>query len=125
MKTREQTKRLQARRKRKRLHVRRRLRDHAALPRLTVFRSSKNIYGQIIDDIGGVTVVSASTRDASLRGDVAGKKKTEAATEVGKALAARAKEKGIERVRFDRGSYKFHGRVKALAEAAREGGLRF
>lgn len=125
MKTREQTKRLQARRKRKMLHVRRRLRDHKALPRLTVFRSSKNIYGQIIDDIGGVTVASASSRDKSLKGEIAGKKKTDVATEVGKVLAARAKEKGIERVRFDRGCYKFHGRVKALAEAAREGGLKF
>ena len=125
MKTREQLKRLQARRKRKRLHVRRRLRDHVALPRLTVFRSAKNIYGQIIDDIGGVTVVSASSRDKSLRDGFGDKKKTDVATEVGKALAERAKEKGIERVRFDRGCYKFHGRVKALAEAAREGGLKF
>ena len=125
MKTREQTKRLQSRRERKRLHVRRRLRDHAELPRLTVFRSSKNIYGQIIDDIGGVTMVAASSRDKGLRDELGGKKKTDVAVEVGKALAARAKEKGIEHVRFDRGCYKFHGRVKALAEAAREGGLKF
>ncbi|HMQ22660.1 MAG TPA: 50S ribosomal protein L18 [Planctomycetota bacterium] len=125
MKTREQLKRLSTRRHRKRLHVRRRLRDNIDLPRLTVFRSAKNIYGQIIDDQGGITIVAASSRDKSLRDGLGGKKKTDVATEVGKVLAARAKEKGIERVRFDRGFYKFHGRVKALAEAAREGGLKF
>ncbi|MCA8972889.1 MAG: 50S ribosomal protein L18 [Planctomycetes bacterium] len=125
MKTREQTKRLEDRRKRKRLHVRRRLRDNVALPRLSVFRSSKNIYGQIINDVDGVTIVAASSRDKALRDALGGKKKTDVAVEVGKALAARAKEKGIGKVRFDRGSYKFHGRVKALAEAAREGGLEF
>lgn len=125
MKTREQLKRLQSRRERKRLHVRRRLRDNESLPRLTVFRSSKNIYCQVIDDVDGKTIASASSRDKSLRDGFDGKKKAEIATEVGKALAERAKEKGVEQVRFDRGNYKFHGRVKALAEAAREGGLKF
>ena len=125
MKTKEQTKKLQARRKRKGLHVSRKIRTHGSTPRLTVFRSCKNIYGQIIDDEGGRTLVAVSSRDQTIRSMLSGKKKADAATEVGKVLAERAKEAGIERVRFDRGWYKFHGRIKALAEAAREGGLRF
>ena len=125
MKTKEEAKSLQARRTRKRLHVRRALRTNKATPRLTVFRSGKNIYSQIIDDTAGRTIASASSLDGSIRGSVAGKKKTEVAAEVGKMLAERAKEAGVTTVRFDRGCYRFHGRVKALADAAREGGLEF
>ena len=94
-------------------------------PRLSVHRSAKNIYAQIIDDQAGHTVASASTLDKDLReklktgGDIA------AASEVGKLVAERAKKAGIEKVVFDRGSYLFHGRIKALADAAREGGLDF
>ena len=125
MKTRQQTKRLRRRRLRKRLHVRRVLRRHLEQPRLTVFRSCKNIYCQIVDDLAGVTLVSASSRDRGLRDGLGGKKKSDVATEVGKAIAAKAKEKGIAAVRFDRGCYKYHGRVKALADAVREGGVQF
>ena len=91
-------------------------------PRLNVFRSNANIYAQIIDDVAGVTLVSASTLDKGLEG-AAGNK--EAARKVGKILAERAKDKGIETVVFDRGGYVYHGRVQELAEGAREGGLKF
>jgi len=91
-------------------------------PRLSVFRSSKNIYAQIIDDSNGVTLVSASTME---KDNKIAKSGVEAAAEVGKLVAERAKEKGLTEVVFDRGGYIFHGRVKALADAAREGGLNF
>lgn len=91
-------------------------------PRLNVFRSNANIYAQIIDDVNGVTLVSASTLDKEFEG-AAGN--AEAAKKVGLALADRAKAKGISSVVFDRGGYVFHGRVAALAEGAREGGLEF
>jgi len=93
--------------------------------RLSVFRSSKHIYAQIIDDLKGETLAAASTMEKTMRGD--GKKGTnvEAAKAVGKLIAERAKEKGINDVVFDRGGYLFHGRIKALADAAREGGLNF
>lgn len=91
-------------------------------PRLNVFRSNANIYAQVIDDVNGVTLVSASTLDKTIEG--AGGNKT-AAREVGKLLAERAKAKGIENVVFDRGGYIYHGRVQELAEGAREGGLEF
>jgi large subunit ribosomal protein L18 len=93
--------------------------------RLSVFRSSKHIYAQIIDDMKGVTLAAASTLEKSMRGE--GKKGTnvEAAKAVGRLIAERAKEKGIKDVVFDRGGYLYHGRVKALADAAREGGLNF
>ena len=91
-------------------------------PRLSVFRSSKNIYAQIIDDANGVTLVSASTMEKDNKITKSG---VEAAAEVGKLVAERAKEKGLTEVVFDRGGYIFHGRVKALADAAREGGLNF
>ena len=93
--------------------------------RLTVFRSSKHIYAQLIDDDKGETLATASTMEKPMRGD--GKKGTNvaAAKEVGKLLAERAKEKGIKDVVFDRGGYLYHGRIKALADAAREGGLNF
>ncbi len=91
-------------------------------PRLNVFRSTNNIYAQIIDDINGKTLVSASTLDKEFEGKGGNK---EAAREVGKLIAKRAVEKNIEEVVFDRGGYIFHGRVKELAEGAREGGLKF
>lgn len=91
-------------------------------PRLSVFRSSKNIYAQIIDDANGVTLVSASTLEKDAKISSNG---VEAVAEVGKRVAERAKEKGLIDVVFDRGGYIFHGRVKALADAAREGGLNF
>ena len=95
-------------------------------PRLSVFRSGKQIYAQIIDDINGVTVAAASTLEGDLKEKLKkGGANVEAATEVGKLVAARAKKAGVEKVVFDRGRYIYHGRVKALAEGAREGGLQF
>jgi large subunit ribosomal protein L18 len=107
--------------KRRAQRVRTRLKSLAnGRPRLSVFRSSKNIYAQIIDDLNGVTLAAAS----SLEGGSKGSDK-EAATRVGKLLAERAIEKGVKDVVFDRGGYIYHGRVKALADAAREAGLNF
>ena len=94
-------------------------------PRLSVFRSSKNIYAQIIDDVAGATLASASTLEKDLKGSLKTGADVEAAKVVGKLLAERAKSAGVEQVVFDRGGYIYHGRVKALAEAAREGGLDF
>ena len=94
-------------------------------PRLSVFRSSKNISAQIIDDAAGKTLASASSLDETLRGDLKKGSDSAAATSVGKALAERAKKAGVSDVVFDRGSYRFHGRIKALADAAREAGLNF
>ena len=94
-------------------------------PRLCVFRSLSNIYAQVIDDSKGHTLVSASTLDPEISSDGAGKSKADKAQLVGLMLAKRALSKGIEQVVFDRGGYKYHGRVKALAEAARQGGLKF
>jgi large subunit ribosomal protein L18 len=94
-------------------------------PRLNVFRSLSEIYAQVIDDEAGRTLVSASSIDHVLRPNMKGLKKTEQARLVGLALAERAKEKGIQKVVFDRGGYRYIGRVKALADAAREGGLEF
>ena len=91
-------------------------------PRLNVFRSEKNIYAQIIDDVKGVTLVAASSLDKEFNGNGGNK---EAARKVGEMIAKRAAEKGISQVVFDRGGYIFHGRVKELAEGAREGGLKF
>ncbi|HTX90570.1 MAG TPA: 50S ribosomal protein L18 [Anaerolineales bacterium] len=94
-------------------------------PRLSVFRSLSEIYAQVIDDQAGQTIVSASTIDQELRGKMKGLKKAEQAKLVGKALAERAKKKGVQAVVFDRGGFKYSGRVKALADGAREGGLEF
>ena len=94
----------------------------AERPRLNVFRSAKNIYAQIIDDVAGVTLAAASTLDKEITGNGGNK---EAAKQVGELIAKRAAEKGITEVVFDRGGYIFHGRVKELAEGAREGGLKF
>ena len=92
---------------------------------MVVFRSNKQIYVQVVDDTKGVTLVSASSNDKALVESCKGKNGTEAAAIVGKAIAERALEKGISTVAFDRGGYLYHGRVKSLAEAAREGGLKF
>lgn len=94
-------------------------------PRLSVFRSSKQIYAQIIDDAAGRTLAAASSVDKDLKGKLSSGADVEAAAEVGKLIAARAKEAGVEEVVFDRGAYQYHGRVKALADAARESGLTF
>ena len=110
---------------RRRRHVRRRVRGDAQRPRLSVFRSSKHIYAQIINDENGQTIASASSQAKSLRSSLAYGGNVKAATEVGKAIAEAAKAQGIDKVKFDRGHYKYHGRIKALADAAREGGLQF
>ena len=94
-------------------------------PRLNVYRSLEHIYAQVIDDVAGKTLVSASTLDAEVKKSADGKRKTDAAKIVGQVVAARAKNAGITRVVFDRGGNKYHGRVKALADGAREGGLEF
>ena len=94
-------------------------------PRLSVFRSGRHLYGQVIDDAAGRTLAAASTLDKTLRGELKTGADKEAAHRVGLLLAERAKAAGIETVKFDRGGYKYHGRVKALADGAREGGLQF
>jgi large subunit ribosomal protein L18 len=111
---------LEARRRRHR-RVRGRVTGSAERPRLSVARSNKRIYAQLIDDERGHTMAAAGSHEAALRG----LSKGEAAGEVGKLLAERAKGAGVGRVVFDRGGYKYHGRVRALAEGAREGGLEF
>jgi large subunit ribosomal protein L18 len=105
--------------------IRRRMYGRAELPRLSVFRSINHIYVQIIDDTRGQTLVSASTRDKEVRTTLKTGGNIAAAKVVGMAVAKRASAAGISRVVFDRGGYAYHGRVKALAEAAREAGLRF
>lgn len=107
------------------LRVRKKIQGSSERPRLNVFRSSKHIYAQIIDDNQGTTLVSASTLDNGVKDSIENGGNVEAARKVGQLIAERAKEKGIERVVFDRGGYLFHGRVQALAEAARESGLEF
>jgi len=97
----------------------------AERPRLSVFRSTEQIYAQLIDDVSGLTLVSASSIDKNLKAEMDGKTKTEQATLVGKAVAERAQAAGIEQVVFDRGGFLYHGRIKALADGAREGGLKF
>jgi large subunit ribosomal protein L18 len=106
------------------LRVRKKISGTTARPRLNIFRSSKHMYAQIIDDIQGVTIASASTVDKELK-DIANGGSVEAAAKVGALIAARAKEKGITEVVFDRGGYLYHGRVQSLADAAREAGLEF
>ncbi len=112
---------------RKRIHarIRKKIRGTAERPRLNIFRSLNQIYAQIIDDVNGVTLVSASSLDKEIRaiskagGNLAGAKT------VGSELAKRAREKGVENVVYDRGGYRYHGRIRVLAEAARESGLKF
>lgn len=112
-------------RQRKHERVRKRISGTPERPRLNVFRSLKHIYAQIIDDTTGSTLVSASTVDEALKGKLNSGGNKEAAREVGKLLARKALEKGITKVVFDRGGYLYHGRVRELAEGAREGGLEF
>lgn len=111
-----------ARRTRRKRGIRKNVLGVPSRPRLTVFRSLKHIYGQVIDDLTGMTLVSASSREKgfdAVGGNYSGAKK------VGETLAKRAKDAGVDAVVFDRNGFKFHGRVKALADAAREGGLKF
>ncbi|ATO49582.1 MULTISPECIES: 50S ribosomal protein L18 [Brevibacillus] len=110
-------------RKKRQLRIRKRVMGSAARPRLNVFRSSKHIYAQLIDDVAGTTLASASSLDKEL--NLNNGSNTEAATAVGNLIAARAQEKGLTEIVFDRGGYLYHGRVKALADAAREAGLQF
>ncbi|MGA2285706.1 MAG: 50S ribosomal protein L18 [Dehalococcoidia bacterium] len=105
--------------------VRRKIQGTALRPRLCVFRSLSHIYAQVIDDDAGRTLATASDVEKANAGSRDGKKKMEVAALVGDLVAKRAQEKGVEQVVFDRGGYRFHGRVKALAEAARKAGLRF
>lgn len=110
---------------RRHARVRKNLAGTAERPRLNVFRSLTGIYAQVIDDQSGHTLASASTAEKELREKVKGMKKSEQAKLVGQAVAERAKSKGIQSVVFDRGGYRYVGRVKALADGAREGGLQF
>ena len=110
---------------RRHARVRKDLAGSAQRPRLSVYRSLNGIYAQIINDETGTTLVSASNIDRRLKADMDGKNKTEQAKLVGKAVAERAKEKGITTVVFDRGGFRYMGRIKALADAAREAGLEF
>jgi large subunit ribosomal protein L18 len=112
-------------RKRRHRRVRKRVIGTSQRPRFNVFRSLKHIYAQVIDDTRGHTLAAVSTLDPELRDKVKGLTKTEQAKLVGGLLAKRALERGVKEVAFDRGGYKYHGRVKSLAEAAREGGLEF
>jgi large subunit ribosomal protein L18 len=112
-------------RERRHRRVRARVIGTAERPRLNVFRSLNHIYAQVIDDRAGHTLVSASTVDADVAKDAQDKSKIDQAALVGKAVAERATKAGVTQVVFDRGGYQYHGRVKALAEAAREGGLEF
>lgn len=112
-------------RDRRHTRVRARIEGTAARPRLNVYRSLANIYAQVIDDEAGHTLVSASTIDADVQTQANGKDKKDAAKIVGKIVAERAKAAGITQVVFDRGGYRYHGRVAALAEGAREAGLEF
>jgi len=111
------------RRDRIRYRIRKTIAGTAERPRLAVFRSNKEIYAQLIDDVNGTTITAASSRDKDI--DATKVNKTEAAKLVGKAIAEKAQKAGVEVVSFDRGGYLYHGRVKSLAEGAREGGLKF
>jgi len=112
------------RRTRIRMRIRKKISGIAEKPRVSVFRSNKQIYVQVVDDLNGVTILSACSKEKEIAAQT-GVKKIEQAKLVGKLLAAKCKEKGIEKVVFDRSGYKYHGRVKSLADAAREGGLKF
>lgn len=112
-------------RQRRHLRVRKNISGTAERPRLNVYRSNKNIYAQVIDDIAGQTLISASTLDSELKDAVTNGGSVEAAKLVGQLVAKRAMEKGMSSVVFDRGGYLYHGRIQALADAAREAGLQF
>lgn len=120
-----QSKLKRAQRARRQTRVRSVVTGTTARPRLNVFRSLSNIYAQVIDDTVGRTLASASTIDNDVASQLEGKSKTDAARIVGKVVAERAKEAGITKVVFDRGGFQYHGRVAALAEGARDGGLEF
>jgi len=111
------------RRRIRRYRIRKRVRGGSERPRLSVFRSASHIYAQIIDDTRGATLAAASSREPTPAGEA--KNKTAISNAVGKLLAERAKAKGVSKVAFDRGGYLYHGRVKALADGARAGGLEF
>jgi len=113
----------QDRRQRLRFRIRKTISGTEQRPRLAVFRSNKEIYAQLIDDVSGKTITAASSRDKDI--DASKVNKVEAAKLVGKAIAEKAQKAGVETVSFDRGGYLYHGRVKSLAEGAREGGLKF
>lgn len=112
-------------RKKRHLRVRNKIQGTTQRPRLNVFRSGKHIYCQVIDDVRGVTIASASSLDKELKDQISNGGNIESAKLVGELIAKRAKENGISEVVFDRGGYIYHGRVKALAEASREAGLEF
>jgi large subunit ribosomal protein L18 len=105
--------------------LRKKLRQHSDRPRLSVFRSLKNISCQLIDDVRGHTLAAASSVEKEVRSAIKGVRKTDVAKQVGALLAERARRAGITKVAFDRGAFRYHGRVKALADAARAGGLEF
>jgi large subunit ribosomal protein L18 len=121
----QKTKTPRAARVRRHIRLRKKIMGTAERPRLAVFRSLSHIYAQVIDDRSGHTLVAASDLDKDVAAQASGKKKVEVAALVGDLVARRAKEKGVSQVVFDRGGYPFHGRVKALAEAARGAGLKF
>jgi large subunit ribosomal protein L18 len=107
------------------LRVRKKINGTVARPRLSVFRSAKHIYVQLIDDVQGVTIASASTQDKELATSIGNGGSVEAARQVGQLIAQRAQAKGLTQIVFDRGGYLYHGRIQALADAAREAGLEF
>jgi large subunit ribosomal protein L18 len=115
----------QAVRRKKHLKIRKRISGTASKPRLSVYRSNTNMFVQLVDDVNGVTLAAASTIDKDLKGSITNGGNVEAAKAVGKAIAAKAAEKGITEVVFDRSGYLYTGRVLAIAEAAREAGLKF
>jgi large subunit ribosomal protein L18 len=112
-------------RERRKLRIRRKINGTPARPRLTVFRSSKHIYAQVVDDMAGKTVAHASTLSRDVRADVSEATKSDAAKKVGVAIAKLLLSQGIDKIVFDRNGYLYHGRVRALADAAREAGLKF
>jgi large subunit ribosomal protein L18 len=116
---------VETRRQRRQRHVRKKVAGTAERPRLAVFRSSKHIYAQVINDQTGSTLAQASTLDPEVKANVTYGGNKAVATAVGRVVAERAKKAGIDKVCFDRRSYKYHGRVQALADAAREAGLQF
>lgn len=110
---------------RRHLRVRKKVMGTTERPRLNIYKSLNNIYAQVIDDIQGVTVTSASTLSPELKGQLSSSSNMEAAVKVGELVAKKAQEKGVKQVIFDRGGYLYHGKIKALADAAREAGLQF
>ena len=112
-------------RERRKLRIRRKMNGTSDKPRLSVFRSAKHIYAQVVDDVAGTTVAHASTLSRDVRTDITEASKLDAAKKVGQSIAKLLLAKGIEKVVFDRNGYLYHGRVRALADAAREAGLKF